>query len=129
MSRVNSPRGHFAHRRSVTTGGSHGQGQGQPHFFRPDFTTMDPVSVQGHGRDVMVRDASFFLNRDRDVGLQNLVADRTVASTGQSPFSSNNNRPVRPRGADRRDRWAGQNLEPQEEQMIASALRQPAQRH
>lgn len=149
---VNNPN-YSAHRRSVTTSaagdggggpsGGHGHGpaskpkptrptsvgaSGQPHFFRPDFTTIDPVSVQGHGHDVMIRDASFFVNRDRDVALQNLVADRTVASTGQNPFA-HEDRFVRPRGVDSRDRWAGQNLDPFEEQKIANAMRQPVQKH
>lgn len=88
---------------------------------------MDPVNVQGHGRDVMMRDARFFVNRDRDVALQNMVANRTVATTGQNPFSRDDNS-VRPRGGPGSDRWANQNLEPIEEQMIANAMRKPAQK-
>lgn len=157
---------HSVHRRSATTAPSSGHGQGhghghghphrhssaprptsvgpnaqQPHFFRPDFTTIDPVTVQGHGRDVMMRDARFFVNRDRDVSLHNMVSDRTVATTGQNPSSSTSTTPttaassshedtsVRPRGADSRDRWAEQNLDKQEEDHIANAMRQPAQKN
>ena len=100
----------------------------QPFFFRPDFSTLDPVRVPGYGQNVMMRDAQYFINRDRDMALRDMVASRTVAATGQNPFANGSGDPLttpmeRPR-ANKHDPWAEQNLSPREAELIAEAMRQ-----
>lgn len=99
----------------------------QPFFFRPDSGSLDPVPLPGQGQHLMMRDAQYFVNRDRDLALRDMVANRTIAATGQNPFAENSGvpltSPMERRRPDSRDPWAEQNLGPQEEQMIAEVIR------